>query len=169
MNALASSFRAIGVTQHFAAMALACAVALGLALGAQYVFEMRPCPWCILQRLIFIVIGLLCLIGALLAARPVRIACAGATFTLALLGAAAALWQHNVAAKSSSCNLTLADKVLNALGVEALWPTLFQVTANCADSAVRVLGVAFEHWSLALYLLLGIGAASAFLKFRAPA
>lgn len=161
-----SSLRALGARQRFAAMALACGLALALALAAQYVFEMRPCPWCILQRLIFIVIGGVCLLGALIGARPARLAIAGATFMLALLGAAAALWQHNVAAKSSSCNLTLADKVLNALGVEALVPALFQVTANCADSAVRVLGVAFEHWSLALYLLLAFGAVSAFLKLR---
>ncbi len=159
-------FRAIGVAQRFAVMAFACAIALGLALAAQYVFEMRPCPWCILQRLIFIVIGLVCLLGAFVGARPARFAVGGATFILAVLGAAAALWQHNVAAKSSSCNLTLADKVLNTLGVEALLPALFQVTANCADSAVRVLGVAFEHWSLALYLLLAFGAASTLLKLR---
>lgn len=164
-----TSLRGVGVTQRFAAMALACALALGLALAAQYVFEMRPCPWCILQRLIFIVIGGVCLLGAVVGARPARFAFAGVTVMLAVLGAAAALWQHNVAAKSSSCNLTLADKILNALGVEALLPTLFQVTANCADSAVRVLGVAFEHWSLALYLLLAFGAASAFLKLRAAA
>lgn len=153
-------------TQRFAAMALACAVALSLAMLAQYTFGMRPCPWCILQRLIFIVIGLLCLLGACVPARPVRYAVAAGSFILALLGAAAALWQHGVAAKSSSCNLTLADKVLNALGVEALLPSLFQVTANCADAAVKVLGVAFEHWSLALYVVLAWGAASTWRKLR---
>ena len=40
-------------------MALACVLAIGAALLAQYGFDMRPCPWCILQRLIFIVIALL--------------------------------------------------------------------------------------------------------------
>ena len=167
MSAL-PSVRAIGVTQRLAAMALVCAVALGLALAAQYAFEMRPCPWCILQRLIFILIGLVCLVGAWVESRPARYALSAVAFVLSLLGAAAALWQHNVAAKSSSCNLTLADKVLNALGLEALLPTLFQVTANCAEAAVRVLGVAFEHWSLALYGLLALGAASVFFKLRDP-
>ncbi len=158
--------RDLSAAQRFAAMALSSAGAVGLALLAQYAFEMRPCPWCILQRLIFIVIGLVCLLGALFNSRPARFAIAGATVVLALLGAAAALWQHGVAAKSSSCNLTLADKVLNALGVEALLPSLFQVTANCADAAVRVLGVSFEHWSLALYLLLALAALSVLSKLR---
>lgn len=156
--------RGFGATQRFAAITLACAAAVGLALLGQYGFEMRPCPWCILQRLIFIVIGVIALLGALLGSRLVRIGVAGLVGVLAVLGAAAALWQHGVAAKSSSCNLTLADKILNALGVEALLPALFQITANCADSAVKVLGIAFEHWSLALFAILALLAASTVRK-----
>ena len=156
--------RGLSPTQRFAAIALACAAAVGLALLGQYGFEMRPCPWCILQRLIFIVIGVIALLGALLGSRLVRIGVAGLVGVLAVLGAAAALWQHGVAAKSSSCNLTLADKILNALSVEALLPALFQITANCADSAVKVLGIAFEHWSLALFAVLALLAASTVLR-----
>lgn len=156
--------RGLSPTQRFAAIALACAAAVGLALLGQYGFEMRPCPWCILQRLIFIVIGVIALLGALLGSRLVRIGVAGLVGLLAVLGAAAALWQHGVAAKSSSCNLTLADKILNALSVEALLPALFQITANCADSAVKVLGIAFEHWSLALFAVLALLAASTVLR-----
>ncbi|MCI4427715.1 MAG: disulfide bond formation protein B [Burkholderiales bacterium] len=158
--------RALTTTQRFAAVALACAAALALALLAQYGFAKQPCPWCILQRLIFIAIGALALLGALLGARLARIVCAALVLAFALLGAAAAQWQNAVAAKSSSCNLTLADKVLNALDVEALMPTLFKVTANCADAEVRVFGVAFEHWSLALYLVLAFVATSILLKLR---
>jgi protein dithiol:quinone oxidoreductase len=166
MNGLAS-LRALGAGPRFGAMALACAGAVGLALLAQYGFEMRPCPWCILQRLIFIAIAAVCVLGALLDARPARYALSVVTFILALLGAAAALWQHGVAAKSASCNLTFADKVLNALGVEALFPALFRITANCAESAVRVFGISFEHWSLALFVLLALGAASTFVRLHA--
>jgi len=161
-----TTLRALTTTQRFAAVALACAAALALALLAQYGFAKQPCPWCILQRLIFIAIGALALLGALLGARLARIVCAALVLAFALLGAAAAQWQNAVAAKSSSCNLTLADKVLNALDVEALMPTLFKVTANCADAEVRVFGVAFEHWSLALYLVLAFVATSILLKLR---
>ena len=161
--------RGLSPTQRFAAIALACAAAVGLALLGQYGFEMRPCPWCILQRLIFIVIGVIALLGALLGSRLVRIGVAGLVGVLAVLGAAAALWQHGVAAKSSSCNLTLADKILNALSVEALLPALFQITANCADSAVKVLGIAFEHWSLALFAVLALLAASTVLRLMKSA
>ena len=69
-----------------AAMAALCLAAVGAALVSQHVFDMRPCPWCILQRVIFVGIALLCIVGALLpsAARALA-ALAG---LLALSGAA---------------------------------------------------------------------------------
>jgi hypothetical protein len=91
---------------------------------------------------------------------------------LAALGASAAVWQHVVAAKSSSCNLTLADKVITALRVEAVAPWLFEVKATCADAAVSLFGVPYEYWSLALFVLLragrGAGARAAPLKTARP-
>jgi disulfide bond formation protein DsbB len=137
------------------AIAALCIAGVGAALVAQYRFEMNPCPWCILQRVIYVVIALLCIAGALLPAAT-RKAFAGGALLLALLGAAAAVYQHVVAAQQSSCNLTLADKVINALGLESLLPSLFQVTATCADAAVSVFGVPFEYWSLALFALLAL-------------
>ena len=154
-------------TQRFAAVAFACAAAVSLALVGQHVYDLRPCPWCIVQRLIYVALGVFALLGALLASRPVRFALAGGSLLLAVSGAAAAIWHSMVASKSTSCNLTLADKVLNALGVETLWPSMFQVTASCAGSAVRVLGLYFEQWSLLLFLVLAVVAASTLLKLRA--
>jgi disulfide bond formation protein DsbB len=77
---------------------------------------------------------------------------------LALSGVSAALWQHFVAASSSSCNLTLADRILAQLGLDASLPEVFQPRASCADAAVDLLGVPYEFWSLALFLLLGVAA-----------
>jgi len=136
------------------AMAAACVVAEALALVAQHVFDMRPCPWCVLQRVIYLVIAVLCVIGALLTPPIGRKAAAGIALVFAMLGAASAIYQHVVAAKSFSCNLTLADKIINSLGLESLLPAMFQVTASCADAAVSVLGVPFEYWSLALFVVL---------------
>lgn len=150
------------------AIAALCIAGVGAALVAQYRFEMNPCPWCILQRVIYVVIALLCIAGALLPAAT-RKAFAGGALLLALLGAAAAVYQHVVAAQQSSCNLTLADKVINALGLESLLPSLFQVTATCADAAVSVFGVPFEYWSLALFALLALMALRVLQVLARPA
>jgi disulfide bond formation protein DsbB len=155
-----------GAPQRLLAMALACLAAVGAALVAQHGFDMQPCPWCILQRVIFLAIAVVCLVGAAWPARGPRAVLGGVALLLALSGVASAWWQHAVAAKSASCNLTLADKIITALGLESLLPSLFQITANCADAAVSVLGIPFEFWSLALFALLGLVAASTLGRSR---
>ena len=37
--------------------------AVVVALVTQHVFDMQPCPWCVLQRLIFVLIALVALVG----------------------------------------------------------------------------------------------------------
>ena len=152
--------------QRLVAMALACVAAVAAALVAQHGFDMQPCPWCILQRVIFLAVALVCFVAAAWALRGARLALTGLALVLAGCGAASAVFQHVVAAKSSSCSLTLADKIITALGLESLVPALFQVTATCADAAVSVLGVPFEYWSLALFALLGLAAVSTLGRLR---
>jgi disulfide bond formation protein DsbB len=138
-----------------AAAGLACAASVGLALLAQHQFNMQPCPWCILQRLIFVVLAGLCLLGAVLPALPRRLVAALA-LPLAGAGMAAALWQHFVAAKTSSCAMTLADRIVMATGLDMRFPDWFEVRATCADAAVSVLGVPFEFWALTLFAATGL-------------
>ena len=146
------------------AMAVLCVLAVAAALVSQHVFDMRPCPWCILQRLIFLTIALLCVVAAFVPARRVRIGLHALTLLAAVSGIVAAVYQHEVASKMFSCNLTFADTVINTLGLESLWPAMFQVTATCAEAAVSLLGVPFEFWSLALFALLALAAAALLLR-----
>ncbi|MGH8795954.1 MAG: disulfide bond formation protein B, partial [Caldimonas sp.] len=84
----------------------------------------------------------------------------GVALLLAIGGAAAALWQHYYAAASASCNLTLADKMLNALTLPSLVPDVFSPRATCADAAVSLLGIPYDFWSLALYVVVALVALS---------
>ena len=77
--------------QWFAAMALACFAAVGAALVAQHGFDMRPCPWCILQRVIFVVIGVLAVNGALAQGVGLHRGLAAVVLLLAAAAIAAAL------------------------------------------------------------------------------
>jgi disulfide bond formation protein DsbB len=133
--------------------------AVGVALVTQHGFEMLPCPWCVLQRMIFVAIALAALPGALLARAPVRQASAALVMLLALAGAAAALWQHFVAASASSCELTLADRIVSASGLDAVLPDVFAPWASCADAAATLLGLPYEFYSLTLFVLAAIAAA----------
>ena len=137
------------------AMATACLAAVGAALVLQYRFDMQPCPWCVLQRLIYLAIAAVAFITLAWRGRIGCLAGGSAMLLLAACGAAAALWQHFLAAASASCNLTLAERIISALGLDERLPEVFTAYASCADAKVNLLGVPFEFWSLILFAALG--------------
>ena len=146
---------AFGTRKTFVALALLCIAAVGAALFTQYAWDMQPCPWCILQRVIFLLIAVLLLLAAY---APGRVLFAGLGVLAAGAGIAAALYQHFVAAKSTSCNLTLADKIVSGIGLDKLLPAVFEVRASCADAAVDLLHLPYEFWSLGLYVFVAVAA-----------
>ncbi|RRS05863.1 disulfide bond formation protein B [Aquabacterium soli] len=149
-----------------ALLGLVCAASVAGALVAQHRFGMEPCPWCILQRLLFIVIAVLSLVAAALPSATARRVLAVLVVPVSAGGVAAALWQHFVAAKTASCALTLADRIVGGLGLDTRWPEVFEVRASCADAATQLLGVPFEFWSLALFAVAGVVALACALSRR---
>jgi protein dithiol:quinone oxidoreductase len=126
--------------------------AVGGALATQHLLDMQPCPWCILQRLIFVLIAGVALLGWALAA--LRRPAAALVLLLALCGMASALWQHFVASAADACNRTLAERIIVGLGLDGSLPEIFQPRASCADAAVKLLGLPYEFWSLGLFVLI---------------
>jgi protein dithiol:quinone oxidoreductase len=144
-----------GLLLGVAALALA---SLGIALIAQHWADMRPCPWCVLQRLIYLGIVLVAVLGW---AIPV--------IALALSGVAAALWQSFGAADAGGCNLTLADRIVGATGLDQALPAIFGATANCDEANVPLFGVPFATWSLTIFALMAaLALASLWLGRRRP-
>jgi len=154
-------------SRWFAAGALICAAAMAIALVSQHVYDMQPCVWCVLQRLLFVVIGAACVLGLLWRGTAGRLFSATLVLLTSAAGVAAALWQYQVAAQTQACLFTLADRVMAASRLDGWMPEVFQARASCMDAAVRLLGVPYEFYSLALYLLLGGGALYLMLG-RAP-
>lgn len=131
--------------------ALLALAAVGAAWWTQHHWDMQPCPWCVLQRLVFVAIAAAAVLGLLWPA-------AGAVLAalLALSGLAAALWQHFVAASADSCDLTLADRLMAASGLDARWPDLFMATATCAEAKVDLFGLPYEAWSGMLFIAIAL-------------
>ncbi len=138
--------------------AVLCIVAVALALVSQHRFNMQPCPWCVLQRVIFLAIAAACVVGLVWRSALGRRIGAGLGVALALCGVAAALWQHFVAASAASCDLTLADRIISGLKLDEWQPDVFMPMASCADAKVNLLGVPYEFWSLALFIVLAVTA-----------
>jgi disulfide bond formation protein DsbB len=138
-------------------IALLCLAAVAIALVSQYVFGMRPCAWCVFQRLIYLAIALSCWV-AIFAGRT-RVL--GRLFTLlatllSLGGITAAWYQHNVAAKMFSCAQTFADQFMVKSGLDGHVSWLFGIFATCMDAKVQVLGIEYAIWSMALFALLSV-------------
>jgi disulfide bond formation protein DsbB len=155
----------VSSARWFIGVTLASLAAVAAALVSQHVFDMQPCPWCVLQRVIFLAIALTCGLGLIWRNALGRRVSAGLGLLLALCGVAAALWQHFKAAASASCNLTLADKIVSGwLQLDSLLPDVFSPRASCADAAVSLLGVPYDFWSLALFAAIALVLVSLFRR-----
>ncbi len=150
-----------------AAGAAAALTGVAIALYATHAWGMRPCPLCILQRMLFVGFALVAIAGAIWP-RPAVGAVAGAT---ALAGAGVASWHLYIEANplKATCGL---------VGEEPWWetfaywageqiPFLFNPTGDCA-AGYKLLGVSFAAWSLALFLALLLLSAAALARPRGP-
>ncbi|MBK1613992.1 disulfide bond formation protein B [Rubrivivax gelatinosus] len=140
------------------AIALGGPAAVGAAYYTQHAWNMQPCPWCVLQRVIFLALAAAALLALVWRSALGRRIGALLALVFAGCGIGAALWQHFVAASQASCDLSLAEKIVGALGLDARYPDLFMAMTSCADAATRLFGVPYEFWSLALFALAGLGA-----------
>lgn len=133
--------------------------ALGVALFTQHALDMQPCPWCVAQRMLYILCGALALLAALV---PV-----GSTATRLLAGfflahvlllaegaLATALYQHLVAAATDSCGITAVDRLLASTGLADWMPAVFQPQAACNEADQPLLGLPYSLWSAMLASLL---------------
>jgi disulfide bond formation protein DsbB len=141
---------------RFAFVAVLSFGAVAAALVSQHRFAMEPCAWCVLQRLIFAAIGAFALLGLVWRGSAGGRVAGTFALLLALCGVAAALWQHLVAAKSASCNLTLADRIVTATQLDRLLPDVFEARASCADAAVDLFGVPYALWAALAFVVCAI-------------
>ncbi|MGB6007901.1 disulfide bond formation protein B [Castellaniella sp.] len=136
------------------AVSLLCVAAVGVALISQYGFNMRPCAWCVLQRLILLAIAAVCgLAGTGWGSALARRAGAALGAALGVGGMAAAWYQYSVASNAFSCAQTFADRFISGSGLDAALPWLFGIYASCADARVSLLGIEYALWGLMLFAI----------------
>ena len=129
---------------------------VAIALVSQYVFDMQPCAWCVFQRLLYLMIGFFTL--GLTFAKPTRVRMAlgaASIVAIAIMGITAAWYQEKVAANTFSCAQTLADQIMTKSGLDSAAPWLFGIYASCMDARVKLLGIEYAWWSLAMFILIG--------------
>lgn len=139
--------------------ALLSLLALVIALASQHLFSLRPCSWCVFQRLLLIGILGLSLIGYAATRYQASLLILFSRLgliTISLGGVVSAWYQYSVAAKLYSCDMTFADKVMTQSGLESTWPWLFGIYATCMEASVAVLGLDYALWALLLFAFLAL-------------
>ncbi|MCL2346027.1 MAG: disulfide bond formation protein B [Desulfobulbus sp.] len=138
----------------FAVLALGCFGLIAFSLALQEMLRLAPCPLCVFQRLLYLVIGALALAGFLLpAARRLWLGTMGAA---ALLGAGVAAWQtwmQRFPELAPGCSYTdpnLIERLVDWLGMR--YPSLFLATGFCNSIEWSFLGLSMANWSLLIFL-----------------
>ena len=138
-------------------IALLSLAAVAIALVSQHIFGMRPCAWCVFQRLIYLAIAVSCWLSILAARLQIlRRLLTLVTVLLSIGGIAAAWYQYDVAAKMFSCDQTFADQFMVRSGLDGHLPWLFGIFATCMDARVSLMGIEYAIWSLSLFSLLAV-------------
>lgn len=157
MNPLRWSFR-VSLLAGF----LVCAALIGFALYAQHMLQMDPCPLCILQRLVFMVLGVVFLLGGLHAPRGVgRWVYVGLLVLVALVGIGIAtrhLWIQSLPpGQVPSCGAPLGYLLETRAGNGGLVGVLLKVLSGSGECAAvqPILGLSVPWWSLIWFVLLG--------------
>lgn len=140
----------------FLLIALACFSLIGAALYLQVVERMQPCPWCIIQRYIFLAVGLICLLFAFL---PPGMRRTGAGFgaAMALAGAGAAGWHAWIQAHPEvSCGIDPLETSLNTIPPAQWLPLMFKADGLCSTLQAPILGLSIPQWSLVWFLIFAL-------------
>jgi disulfide bond formation protein DsbB len=139
---------------------VACLGILGYALHLQFGEGLDPCPWCIVQRVGFLLVGLVALLAAL--QRPwnvgIRVwSLIGAT--MALAGAASAayhLWLQSDPKRAAACAGSALERLLDASRIGDWVPPLLQYGGTCEAKAWTLLGLSMPQWSLVCFVALAL-------------
>lgn len=138
---------------------LICGGLILYALYLQYYEYQVPCPLCILQRVVYIVLMIVFLFGALQGPRRTgAIVYSTLLVIVSLVGAGIAarhVWlQHLPKDKVPECGPGL-GYILDRFPLISAFEKIFRGSGECAEASWRLLGLSIAEWSLVWFLLLG--------------
>jgi disulfide bond formation protein DsbB len=146
----------------------ACLVVASLVLTVW--LKLHPCPLCIFQRLLFMIMGALALVGFLGSRHPAGRAAGGLALLTALSGAGVAgyqVWLQAQPAAMFTCggaDPDLIERLVDWLGQRL--PSLFLATGICGDKELLILGYSLAVWSLAAFAASAAVSLWALLRWR---
>jgi disulfide bond formation protein DsbB len=138
---------------------LICGGLILYALYLQYYEYQDPCPLCLLQRVVYIVLMVIFLLGALHGPRRTGAVVYSTLLVLvSLIGAGIAgrhVWlQHLPKDKVPECGPGL-GYILDRFPLVNALEKIFRGSGECAEAGWRLMGLSIAEWSLVWFVLLG--------------
>jgi disulfide bond formation protein DsbB len=146
-------------------IALACFGLIGVALYQQHVVDLLPCPLCVIQRYLFLLIGVACLAGYFM---PGTTAATGVGL-LGALGGLGVAGKHLyvLAHPGLSCGIDPMETMLNKIPTAEYLPFLFRADGLCENATDGLMGLSIPQWSFVWFGLFTVALAWTLLRRRA--
>lgn len=134
----------------FAALSAGVFGLVAVGMHIQLIDRLAPCPLCIFQRFVYLMIGLVAFLGFAIPAA--RMAWLVAIAGLASLGGGVALYQSGmqlIPAMVAECGFSdpsMIERFVDWLGVR--WPEWFLATGFCASRDWTFFGLSMANWSV---------------------
>jgi disulfide bond formation protein DsbB len=145
------------------AIFLACSGMLAVAMYLQIVLDMLPCPYCVLQRYAFTLIGLAALL-ALVFPKKQRFAMGGGLL-FSLIGAGLSSYQlWLIAQPPGSCGIEKMSGPINNFFVAKLFPIMFKANGLCETPYDPILGLSIPAWALVWFFIFAVATISLFFS-----
>ena len=146
-----------------------CVALLASAYYFQFTLELEPCPLCIMQRVVTLMVAVGCLAGFFLIEKPVGLLIASSwTLLSSFFGIYLAHhhnWLQNLPADQvPSCGPSL-EYMLDAFPIMEVITVLLRGNGNCAEVSWSFAGISMPGWLLVFFI--GFAIASAYGIFVA--
>jgi len=137
----------------FATLGLGCLGLVAVGMELQTLLRLAPCPLCIFQRLLYIVIGIIGLLGFIWPAGRMLWALLAGGLGVSGFGVAAyQTWMQAFPDLAPECSFTdpnAIERLVDWLGME--WPSMFLATGFCTSRDWEFLGLSMANWSVVIF------------------
>ncbi len=140
-----------------ALIAIGCASLLAFGLYLQHATGLEPCPMCIVQRYVFILIALAAAVGAAWRAPAAARRTGAVLLLLALLGAFVAArqsWLQWFPPEVYACGRDLYG-MIESFPLSRAIPMIFRGSGDCSAVDWTFLGLSIANWSFLNFVLVG--------------
>lgn len=139
---------------------LGCVILIAVALYFQYVMNLEPCPLCIVQRVFFVVVGIICLVAFIHNPKSWGNKIYGILGAIsAAAGAAVAgrhVWLQNLPPELvPECGPGL-EYMLRVFPLTQVIDMVFTGSGECAEVAWQFLGLTIPGWTLVVYIVIAL-------------